>query len=63
MDHHGDTPPRRLFKEVLALTKMNFNNVDFTDGDPITTRFARRIGEILAYLTEGEEDKHYRYYM
>jgi hypothetical protein len=37
LDHHGDTPPRRLFKEVLALTKMNFNNVDFADGDPITT--------------------------
>jgi hypothetical protein len=63
LDHHGDTPPRRLFKEVLALTKMNFNNVDFADGDPITTRFARRIGEILTYMKEGEEDKHYRYYM
>jgi hypothetical protein len=29
----------------------------------ITTRFAQRIGEILAYMKEGEEDKHYRYYM
>jgi hypothetical protein len=63
IDHHGDTPPRRLFKEILALTKMNFNNVDFADGDPITTRFARRIGEILAYIKDGDEDKHYRYYM
>jgi len=42
---------------------MNFNNVDFADGDPITTRFAQRIGEILAYMKEGDEDKHYRYYM
>jgi hypothetical protein len=63
LDHRGDTPPRRLFKEVLALSKMNFNNVDFADGDPITTRFAQRIGEILAYMKEGEEDKHYRFYM
>ncbi len=63
IDHHGDTTPKRLFKEVLALSKMNFNNVDFADGDPITTRFAQRIGEILAYIKEGEEDKHYRFYM
>jgi hypothetical protein len=63
LDHHGDTTPRRLFKEILALSKMNFNNVDFADGAPITTRFAQRIGEILAYMKEGEEDKHYRYYM
>lgn len=63
LDHHGDTTPKRLFKEILALSKMNFNNVDFADGDPITTRFAQRIGEILAYMKEGEEDKHYRYYM
>jgi hypothetical protein len=63
LDHRGDTPPRRLFKEILALSKMNFNNVDFADGAPITTRFAQRIGEILAYMKEGDEDKHYRYYM
>jgi hypothetical protein len=63
LDHRGDTPPRRIFKEILALSKMNFNNVDFADGDPITTRFAQRIGEILTYVKEGEEDKHYRFYM
>lgn len=63
IDHHGDTTPKRLFKEVLALSKMNFNNADFADGDPITVRFAQRIGEILAYMKEGEEDKHYRFYM
>jgi hypothetical protein len=63
LDHYGDTTPKRLFKEILALSKMNFNNVDFADGDPITTRFAQRIGEILAYMKEGDEDKHYRFYM
>jgi hypothetical protein len=39
MDHHGDSTPRRLFKKVLALTKMNVNNADLAlDGDPITIR-------------------------
>ena len=59
----GDSTPRRLFREVLALTKMNFNNADFADGDPITVRFARRIGEILSYMNEGDENRHYRFYM
>jgi len=31
--------PRRLFKEVLALTKMNVNNADLAlDDDPTTIR-------------------------
>jgi hypothetical protein len=39
MDHHCDSTPRRLFKEVLVLTKMNVNNADLAlDGDPITIR-------------------------
>jgi hypothetical protein len=63
LDHRGDSTPRRLFREVLALTKMNFNNADLADGDPITVRFARRIGEILSYMGEGEENRHYRFYM
>jgi hypothetical protein len=63
LDHRGDATPRRLFREVLALTKMNFNNSDFADGDPITIRFARRIGEILAYIGDAEENRHYRFYM
>jgi hypothetical protein len=57
LDHRGDTTPRRLFEEILALSKMNFNNVDFADGNPITTRFAQRIGEILAYMKEGENSR------
>jgi hypothetical protein len=34
--------PRRLFKEVLALTKMNVNNADLAlDDDPTTIRVKR----------------------
>jgi hypothetical protein len=64
MEHHGDTPVRRLCKEVLALTKMNWNNADIADNEPITTRFARKVGEILSYIPESEEPHpSYRFYM
>ena len=60
----GDTAPRRLFEEVLSLTKMNFNNAAGADSEPITLRFARKVGEILSYIPEGKDiQPSYRFYM
>ena len=62
--HFGDTPPRRLFEEILSLTKMNYNNAFGTDNEPITIRFARKVGEILSYIPEGQPiQPSYRFYM
>jgi len=51
-DHHGSSSPKDLFKEVLALTKMNVNNCAFSDGIPITLSFSRKIGEIMKHVSE-----------
>jgi hypothetical protein len=42
---------------------MNYNNADIADGEPITLKFARKVGEIMAYMPEGEPEKQYRFYM
>ena len=64
IDHHGDNTPRKLFKEIMALTKMNYNNADIADGEPITIKFARKVGEILSYIPENETPHpSYRFYM
>ena len=64
IDHHGDNTPRKLFKEVMALTKMNYNNADIADGEPITIKFARKVGEILSDIPENEASHpSYRFYM
>jgi hypothetical protein len=64
IDHHGDNTPRKLFKEIMALTKMNYNNADIADGEPITLKFARKVGEILSYIPENEQPHpSYRFYM
>lgn len=50
--------------EVLALTKMNWNNTQFDNSMPITIQAARRVGRILRYL--GKDDRVnslYSYYM
>ena len=33
-----------LAKELVGLSKLNFNNTQFDTGDPITIRAARRVG-------------------
>jgi hypothetical protein len=43
----GDAPIEGVLRDVLALTKLNYNACIFGDGTPITLKFADAIGEIL----------------
>ncbi len=53
-----------LAQEILALTKMNWNNTQFDGGDPITLRAAYQVGAILKYLGENEAIMpRYSFYM
>lgn len=36
-----------VLKDIMALTKLNYNNAGFSDGLPVTLRFADIVGEIL----------------
>ena len=36
-----------LATEMLALSKLNWNNTQFDGGEPITVRVARQVGDIL----------------
>jgi hypothetical protein len=46
----GEATPFDLAKELLELSKLNFNNTQFDSGDPITVRAARRVGDILKHV-------------
>jgi hypothetical protein len=59
-----DQTPLFLAQEILALTKMNWNNTQFDGGDPITLRAAEQVGDILKHVTEGGPiHARYSYYM
>jgi hypothetical protein len=63
-DHVGDSPKSKLIKEVLILTKMNWNSAGFAGALPITLRFARLVGEILREVPKGfEPSPKYKFYM
>lgn len=49
-----DQTPTFLAQEILALTKMNWNNTQFDGGEPITLRAAHQVGAILKYIGENE---------
>ena len=36
-----------VLNDIMALTKLNYNSCRFSDGDPVTIRFADAVGEIL----------------
>jgi len=56
-----------LCREILALTKMNWNNTQFDMRDPITLRAARGVGDIMKYIPinapESRIAARYSFYM
>jgi hypothetical protein len=64
LEHHGDSPWDTVLREILALTKMNWNTADFACRDPITLAFSRRVGQILAEVPpDAKIRQEYRFYM
>ncbi len=61
---NAETPLRQLANEILSLSKLNWNNTQFDGGEPITVRAARRVGDILKCITEGNPiQPSFRFYM
>lgn len=64
LEHHGDSSPQTVTKEILSLTKLNWNSADFSCADPVTLKFAREVGSVLAYIPEHDTPKsEHLYYM
>ena len=56
--------PSYLAQELLALTKMNWNNTQFDGREPITIRCTRQVGQILKYFGPDDPyEPYYRFYM
>jgi len=62
--YEGETTLKKVSEEILALTKLNFNNCNYYDSLPITLRFAQKVGEIIQYMDENSiPPNKYFYYM
>lgn len=53
-----------LAQEILALTKMNWNNTQFDGSEPVTLRASRQCSNVLRYCREGRGiEPRYSFYM
>lgn len=63
-DHVGDTPLAQITREILILTKMNWNSANGFGLMPITLRFSRLVGDVLRELPEGQVPQpKYKFYI
>jgi hypothetical protein len=62
--HRGDSELKEVCKEIMGLTKLNWNTTAFATSLPITLEFAKKVGKILSELEEEQPpESHYRFYM
>lgn len=60
----GSGDVRERAREILALTKMNWNSSEGIGRYPITLSFARKVGMLMMELPEGQiPNPSYRFYM
>lgn len=62
--HVHDTPMTDIARDVLALSKMNWNSTQFDGALPIPIRAARQVGKVLKHVPAGQrEATEYPFYM
>ncbi len=64
LEHFGKTPKEEICKEILALTRLNWNNAKFCSKAPITIAFAKRVASILKESPKNMHTKNkLKFYM
>jgi hypothetical protein len=59
-----EATPKQIARELLALSKLNWNRTQFDGSEPITVVAARKVGDILKYVPEdGRIAPRYSFYM
>ena len=59
-----DQTQRFLAREILALSKMNWNNTQFDGAEPVTLQASRKCSNVLRYCSEGRQiEPLYSFYM
>jgi len=62
--HIGDSETKEICREILGLTKLNWNTTAFATYLPITLAFSKKVGEVLSELDKSKPiQNHYRFFM
>ena len=53
-----------VLSDILGLTKINYNACNYSDGMPVTVRFANKVGEVLTMGSSvGSERQPLKFYI
>jgi hypothetical protein len=53
-----------VLRDIMGLTKINYNSCNFNDGLPVTVRFAKMVGEVLTLgSAKGAEKQPFKFYV
>ena len=65
LEHYGPTDIETVCREILALTKLNWNYAKFCIKSPITISFSKRVGQILreSNIEENKIKRKFKFYM
>lgn len=54
----GECPDiRTVLKDILGLTKINYNACNYSDGLPVTVRFANKVGDVLTMGSAKDSER------
>jgi len=62
---HGDADLVQVARDILGLTKLNYNSCQLGEGQPITVKYSDRVGEILLAnpgLSPDQWKHNFKYY-
>lgn len=62
--NRGQADIKTVMRDILALTKLNYNACLYGDGLPVTLRFSDKIGDILTAIPDVNwAAKPFKYYI
>jgi hypothetical protein len=60
----GDAEIKQVLKDIMGLTKLNYNSCIYGDGIPVTLKFSNKIGNILVSIPDWKVDnRQFMYYI
>lgn len=63
---HGEADIQQIARDILGLTKLNYNACGYGEAEPITIKYSKRIGEILLAnrgLAPKDRQHSFRFYV
>jgi len=60
---HGDADIEQVAKDILGLSKLNYNCAKLGENQPVTVHFSSAVGEILVTNRTGKTLPNFKYYI